>query len=354
MRSLKFLTGVLVSLVCLALAVPGQSQTMKLAQEPACQTLTPASAGGPMPRNADVMVMRYLGMANYEVAYQGKVLLLDTYYDGSRPPGSRIIGLKASDVTRADAIFVGHPHGDHIQDAPDISKRTGAVIFVAPAGRPFLENEKVPADHIKYVRGGETIKMDGYTVTTALAIHSSFPPELTIKSLEVLNATSDNPLTDEQLQRRIAGIRQPRAQPADPDMDILHHGTIAYVLTFDSGFRLAFRDSPGAISDGERKLMDSIHGNGGKVDLAVIAYQGLGPSYVIRNLALPLVKLYNPSIFLPAHHDQGSAYYPIATAPLFLTFREQMPNTRGYDPLYRSPVCIDTKTVEVHVNDYPR
>jgi len=195
--------------------------------------------------------------------------------------------------------------------------------------------------------------MDGYVVTTALSIHSSFPPELVIESLEVLSATSERPLTEEQLRQRIASIRRPPEPPADPEMDLALRGTIAYVITFDSGFRIAFRDTPGAITDGERRLLDSIHAGGGNVDVAVIAYQGLGPSWVTRNILLPAAELYRPRILLPAHHDQGSAYYPIATAPLFLTLRDKLPDTRGYDPLYRSPVCIDTRTHEVYIDDYP-
>lgn len=34
-----------------------------LDREPACQTLTPAAAGGPLPRNPDVTVLRYPGVS---------------------------------------------------------------------------------------------------------------------------------------------------------------------------------------------------------------------------------------------------------------------------------------------------
>ena len=59
----------------------------------------------------------------------------------------------------------------------------------------------------------------------------------------------------------------------DPELDIINHGTIAYVIIFDNGFKLAFRDSPGAVTDGERALMQKL---GGEVNLGIIAYQGFG------------------------------------------------------------------------------
>jgi hypothetical protein len=63
-----------------------------LDQEPACQTLMPAAAGGPLPRNPDVLVLRFLGVSNYELAYRDNVILLDaasTSWRGGRRTTSR-------------------------------------------------------------------------------------------------------------------------------------------------------------------------------------------------------------------------------------------------------------------------
>lgn len=72
--------------LALIMAVPGWSQEMKMAQEPACQTMKPASAGGAMPKDSNLMVLRYLSYSNYEIAYRGRILLLDAYYDTARAP----------------------------------------------------------------------------------------------------------------------------------------------------------------------------------------------------------------------------------------------------------------------------
>lgn len=322
----------------------GLGQSIKLSQESACQTLTPASAGGLLTRNPSIMVLRYLGTSNYEIAFRGKVILLDTFYDGQRGPNARIIGLKGDDVKRADAILVGHPHIDHFADAPFIAKRLGIPVFVAPAGRPILEKANVPADLIKYVKGGESIKMSGFTVMTALARHSALDPKVAAKYGEA-NAMLE-PITPEMLGY-IRNIVAPYNPPAgdNPELDIPTRGTIGYVIVFDNGFKVAFRDSPGAVTDGERELMQKV---GGKVNVAIIAHQGFGAKAVM-DVTMPLAKLYNPKLFLPAHQDKlFGGITDFSTTPLFTAFRDELPNTKGIDPMYRSPICINTKTDEVY------
>jgi L-ascorbate metabolism protein UlaG (beta-lactamase superfamily) len=303
--------------------------------------------------------VRYLGRANYEVAYRGKVLLLDAYYDNSRVPYGERFGIKESDVTRADAILVGHTHGDHFIDAPAIAKRTGAPIYLAPPGVNYLKAQGTPENQIKIVRGGETIKQNGYTIQTALGIHMPIA-EKDLAPYRDFVAKAE-PLTDEE-KAQYAAWR--KAAPVasvqdydDPDSDTIYHGSIVYVLTFDGGFRLLFSDTAGVLSGAERVLADSIHAGGGKIDVAIIGY--LESSYNLNkaiNTTLTRVKVWNPSIFLPSHfHDGEKAELPdMPTAPLFEEFREQTINTRGIEPLYRTPVCVNTKTDDFFVGNYAR
>ena len=50
------------------------------ATQAACLSLVPASQGGPMP-TGDVAILRWLGTSNYELAYHGKIVIMDTFYD---------------------------------------------------------------------------------------------------------------------------------------------------------------------------------------------------------------------------------------------------------------------------------
>lgn len=353
-------------LACSAVLPAAHAQTPAaiFAKEPACNTLQPASAGGPLPKNSNILVLRYFSYGNYEVAYRGKVLLFDAFFDNSRSPLAVPVGLKESDITRADAIFIGHTHLDHFEDAPAIAKRTGAPVFLAPPGLAFVQSQGLPENQTKIVRGGETIKRDGYTVQTALGIHMASDAKTWAALQDVVAQTSTaNPEQRKQLDAwkiGLSGRINQAEDPLDPDKDTIYHGTIVYVVTFDGGFRLVFSDTAGVLSGGERVLADDIHAKGGKIDLAILGYLD-GSFSVSRAIktALARVDVWQPSIFLPSHFHDGDLLYAwpmpeMPTAPLFEAFRDKEPKTRGIEPLYRSPVCVDTKTDEFFVGNYVR
>jgi hypothetical protein len=351
---------VAIGVICAAFA--SNAQAGQFDQEAACHTLQPASAGGPLPKNLNIMVLRYFSYGNYELAYRGKVLLLDAFYDTSRSPLAAPTGLKEADVTRADTILVGHTHLDHFADAPAIAKRTGAPVFLAAPGLAYLRSHGLPESQIRIVRGGETFPQTGYTIQTALGIHMVTPPDASKAYNDFVRKSS--PLTPEQ-QKQFADWLTPIAQaatvnedPLDPDNDTIYHGTIVYVITFEGGFRLVFSDSAGVLSGGEQALAESIHSSGGNVDLAILGYLdgGFSVPRAIRNI-LTRVNIWKPRILLPSHFHDGDLLYPIPmpempTAPLLEALRDQAPNTLGISPLFRSPVCVNTKTGEFEAGNY--
>ena len=290
-----------------------------------------------MPRDPDVMVLRYLGTSNYEVAYRGKVLLLDAFYDGQRGPSARLIGLKSLTL-HARTLSCRSPTHRSSGGCPFDCEEARDPLFVAPAGRPILERENVPPALSRYVSGGETLKMDGYTVMTALARHSDLDPKTAAKYGEASNMAE--PRTPEENAYLATKVFPYNPKSTDPLLDIPTHGTLSYVFVFPGGFKLAFRDSPGAVAEGERELVKKV---GGSVDAAIIGYNGFGIDSTVA-ITLALAETYRPKIFLPAHQDQlflGVA--DVSTTPLFEAFREELPMTRGVDPLYRTPICINTK-----------
>ena len=72
-------------------------------RDAACHARTLAAAGGAMPRNPHTLAVRWLGYSNFELVYNGHILLLDAYYD--RGSGYPSLGFKAADIKRADAIL---------------------------------------------------------------------------------------------------------------------------------------------------------------------------------------------------------------------------------------------------------
>src|SRR6185437_445126 len=77
-------------------------------RDPACFNARLTSTGGPAPQNPHTLAVRWTGFSNFELAYDGKIILLDAYFDRGRnyPP----LGFAAADVRKADAIVMGHGH----------------------------------------------------------------------------------------------------------------------------------------------------------------------------------------------------------------------------------------------------
>lgn len=313
-----------------------------LASEPACQTLTMASAGGPMPRNPSVMVLRWLGTSNYELAYRDQIVLFDAFYD--RTPPARPLGFKPEEVQKATVILVGHGHFDHISDAASVAARTGAPVYGGPPSAEYLRKAGLPARLIKEVKGGETAELKGMVVEAVLAQHADLSGEKALairKGWAEMQQAGVRPRTPEEQTHedaiRARGTSDPR---------VITEGTIAYLITLDNGFKLIYQDSGGPVTDAERKLMQRI----GSTDVAIVAYGGWGMVGPQLEATMPLVRLFKPKIFLPDHHDETGGVFPdLPVYPLFMAIRDELPDTRTVSPLYRSPICINTDTRELFV-----
>ena len=224
-----------------------QSARAAMQQDPACQSLTPVSVGGPAPKDPETVVVRWLGWTNYEVAYRNDVFLLDAYYD--RGPRMHPIGVAPADLKKANAIFIGHAHFDHMSDAATVAKQTGAPVIGASFASEVLAKGGVPAKQFTAVKGGEVMQYPGVTVEAALGHHNviatTVPEGFLDKQAAALETTSlQKPLTDVEKQQldaiRARGSRDPK---------ISTDGVINYLFTFGNGFHLLFADSPGPITD---------------------------------------------------------------------------------------------------------
>ncbi len=334
----------LIAAAIVAVALPhlvtAQGSPQALAHEPACQALTPAAAGGPAPQAQDVVVIRWLGTTNYELAYRGNVFLLDAYYD--RLPNNHSIGVTPKDVTKATAIFIGHAHFDHISDAAALAKQTGATVVGASSARDVLAAAGVPLRQVRVVKGGDTLAYAGVTVQAVLGHHNviatTVPPGHLEKQQAALQAASlVPPLTAAQEQRageiRARGSRDP-ALPRE--------GVIGYLFTFANDFRLMFVDSPGPTTPAQRQVMERIP----PVDVALLPYvnfdAGIPP-------LVELAKVFKPATIFLGHHDGPGVTLWASNYPAALALRDVLPETRTMDVLYRTPVCFSTASKEMFI-----
>src|SRR5262249_12867114 len=138
---------------------------------------------------------------------------------------------------------------------------------------------------------------------------------------------------------------------------IITQGTIAYLFTFDKGYRFIWLDSGGPITPQLIGVMNRV----GKTNLAIASYTVQG----IPDLPVPVTmapaELFQPDIFTPSHTAQtpGSANPPpipggfvlpdMATEPLRLEIRSSMPETRAITPIYRTPIVVDMRSGHVSV-----
>ena len=155
------------------------------------------------------------------------------------------------DVARAETIFIGHGHFDHIADAPPIAARTGATIVGAPLSTGYASSAGTPASQLRTVtgRGGELLEFDGFTVEPILAQHAVFPTRTNSRGANVGQANGDlyeaalGPFTPAETTAFFAMLARGTSDPR-----VLTEGTIAYLFTFDSGYRMVWLDSGGPIT----------------------------------------------------------------------------------------------------------
>jgi L-ascorbate metabolism protein UlaG (beta-lactamase superfamily) len=304
-------------------------------RDPACFSSELVSTGGAAPRDPHTLAVRWTGYANFELAYNGKVILLDAYFDrGSNYPP---LGFAAADVKRADFILIGHGHFDHMADAASVGIRTGATLIGAPLTADKLASQQVPAAQVRAVtgRGGELLRFDGFRVEPILARHGQPDAQVTTVMQGALGALSAEPTPAQEAEERAIrarGVSDPR---------VIGEGTIAYLITLDSGFRIMYRDSGGRVTDQEKAVMT----RAGGVDLALVAVAAEYLPPLTARQALEHVRLYRPSVYMPAHHDapssgRGSLWR--ATEPVMQALKDDNPDLVTVSRGYREPVCFNT------------
>ena len=303
-----------------------------LDQYPACRSYTPAATGGPtLPSLLPGLTLRWLGTANYELVYRNEVVLLDTYYD--RGPRNRSIGFTPDQVRRATALVIGHGHFDHISDAASVSRQTGAPVIGAALSTGVVLSEGLPAGKTLTVADGSSFRIGSIKVDVALAHHSVLSPDVLTDIRTTYQDALNTGATPAEASAEAAILARGTFDP-----NVITQGTLAYVFTFDTGFKLLFIDSAGPVTAGEQALAAKL----GPVDAAIIAYQGDPVAAVQVPVTNAHIQLWRPSIYLPAHHDEiTGTFLNLGLEPLFETIHAELPNTRTLNQLYRQPICLD-------------
>lgn len=306
-------------------------------RDSACYAKTFVSAGGAAPKNPHTLAVRWGGFSNYELVYNGHVILLDAYYDRGSffPP----LGVKAADLKKADVVLIGHGHLDHMSDAASIGAQTKAPVVGGPPTAEKLATQAIPAAQIKNVtgKGGEILNFDGFTVEPILGRHGEPNPAVGRTLGQAIDSLLPQ-MTPEQRAEdaaiRARGTGGPR---------VITEGTIAYLITLDTGFRIMYRDSAGVVTDYEKAAMQRVGG----VDLAITAFRAdLLPKETIPQ-AMEYLTIYKPDVIMPAHHDGGlvAGHDGLwrATEPVFQALKDANSDLVTVSRGYREPTCFNTE-----------
>jgi len=302
-------------------------------RDPACYARTLASTDGAMPRGPRTLAVRWIGYSNFELAYDGHILLLDAYYDrGSVYPS---LGFKAAEIKRTDGILIGHGHFDHMSDAASVGARTGATVVGAPVTTEKLATQPIDSKQVKTVtgRGGEILKFAGFTVEPILGRHGE-PPANIVGPIDATLKQVTKPLTEEEAAEQTV-IRQ----RGTSDRRVIAEGTIAYLITLDDGFRIMYRDSGGRITEWEKAAMERV----GRVDLALVAVAASYLNTLTAERAIEHVRTYKPDVYMPAHHDAPNNGLWRAIEPIFDAIKRENPDIVTVSKEYRTPVCFNTE-----------
>jgi L-ascorbate metabolism protein UlaG (beta-lactamase superfamily) len=110
--------------------------------------------------------IRWLGHSGFEIELANKILLIDPWLTGNP-----LAAVTSSDIKKADIVCVTHDHGDHLGDAIEICKRTGAT-FVGIYELGVFAEENGVKDVVGINIGG-TVDVKETRITMVQAFHSS-------------------------------------------------------------------------------------------------------------------------------------------------------------------------------------
>lgn len=94
-------------------------------------------------------------------------------------------GLERNAITRLAAVIPVHSHYDHAMDAPEVAKRTGALLVGSESTANIGRGWGLDEARIRVVRDRESLRFGRFTITMIESRHFQFPdPALAARALE--------------------------------------------------------------------------------------------------------------------------------------------------------------------------
>ena len=124
----------------------------------------------------DTVALRWLGTAGWEIQVGRTIILIDPFLTRKEP--DRIGGKWKTDeeavlkaIKRADYIFAGHSHADHIADIPFIAKKFGSKVMGSRTTVNIALTTGVDKSQLVTIRGGENLDFKEFSVQVIESVH---------------------------------------------------------------------------------------------------------------------------------------------------------------------------------------
>ena len=218
------------------------------------------------------LALKWLGTAGWEIHIGQTVILIDPFLTrGIANPGAEwktdeqaVLSL----IKRADYIFAGHSHADHIADIPFIARKFGSKVIGSRTTTNIALTGGVDKSQLITISGGENLDFKDFSVQVIESVHGAL----------VRRGRKTRPKFEE--------ITKPWSGPIMGDA-FVEGGSYIYLFTFGK-YRLLHQSTGGFI---EEKLA------GFKADTALLYPME-------RNDLSEMLKLLQPKTVFVHHFDR--------------------------------------------------
>ena len=134
-----------------------------------------AQPTGDQPQEKGTVVLKWLGNAGWEIRAGKTVILIDPFL--TRKEAAAGIEWKTDEdavlkvISKADFIFAGHSHADHIGDIPFIAKQFGSKVVGSRTTTNIALTAGVNKSQLVTISGGEKLDFDGFSVQVIESEH---------------------------------------------------------------------------------------------------------------------------------------------------------------------------------------
>jgi hypothetical protein len=296
------------------------------------------------------VIITWFSVQSYAVAARGHVFLLDSYiYRVSDTPSYVPTTVPELVALRPEAIFIGHGHGDHADNAAYIAVLTGARIFGAAE-----HCDAMRGDAVRIFGAGTQVQCTSLTSLGSapgaeVSTIEVFRPQICIVSFKHLHS-GPAPLDPDYPQNLVNPVRDPRVDQLYPPLpppalntrtQALNGGAVSMLYQFTiHDFSFLWHDTNGPIKNFAPQIIQML-ASMSDVDVELGSLVSTGEQINgVRDIAM-YIQLVKPKIFYGGHSDNfnigASPYYHQALQRQFDIFaipESQQPEVRGWHDPY--------------------